>query len=75
MNMGMFSMRLTVEEEKALYDYAKLQNKSKAQVVKEALLEKLEDEYDYRIGVEAYNEYLKDKKTYTSKEINKMLGL
>lgn len=35
---------------------------------KQALFEKIEDEYDLCVAEEAYNEYLEDPKTYTHEE-------
>ena len=53
-----FSIRLT-EEEKSLADsYAKLNSMSLGEAFKKALFEKIEDEYDIKVGEEAYKEYV-----------------
>ena len=53
-----FSIRLT-EEEKALADsYARMHNVSLGEAFKNALFEKIEEEYDISIAEEAYNEYI-----------------
>lgn len=52
------SIRFSEEEEKAISDYANFANKSFSDVVKSAILEKLEDEYDIKVGEAAYEEYL-----------------
>ncbi len=44
-------------------------------MVKSAILDKLEDEYDIKVGQEAYEEYLKDPVTYTHEEVLNELGL
>lgn len=51
------SIRFTREEEKAINDYANFANKSFSDVVKSAILEKLEDEYDIKAGEKSYLEY------------------
>jgi hypothetical protein len=41
---------------------------------KQALFEKIEDEYDIAVGDVAYKEYLKNPKTYSFDEVLKMFG-
>ena len=69
------SIRFTREEERAINEYADFANRSFSDVVKSAILDKLEDEYDIKIGQEAYEEYLKDRVTYTHEEVLNELGL
>ena len=71
-----FSIRLT-EEEKALADsYAKLNSMSLGEAFKKALFEKIEDEYDIKVGEEAYKEYVDSgKKSRPFSELKKELGL
>ena len=71
-----FSIRLT-EEEKSLADsYAKLNSMSLGEAFKKALFEKIEDEYDIKVGEEAYKEYVDSgKKSRPSSELKKELGL
>ena len=42
---------------------------------KQALFERIEDEYDIAIADEAYHEYLKNPKTYTHSEARELLDL
>ncbi|MBR4462153.1 MAG: ribbon-helix-helix protein, CopG family [Erysipelotrichaceae bacterium] len=51
------NINIRVEEElkKALQGYAKLENKTVSEVVLEAIKEKLENDYDYRLALLAYN--------------------
>ena len=71
-----FSIRLT-EEEKSLADsYAKLNSMSLGEAFKKALFEKIEDEYDVKVGEEAYKEYVDSgKKSRPFSELKKELGL
>ena len=51
------NINIRVEEElkKALQGYAKLENKTVSEVVLEAIKEKLENDYDYKLALLAYN--------------------
>ncbi|MGP1613140.1 MAG: type II toxin-antitoxin system RelB family antitoxin [Catonella sp.] len=71
-----FSIRLT-EEEKSLADsYANLHSMSLGEAFKKALFEKIEDEYDIKVGEEAYKEYVDSgKKSRPFSELKKELGL
>ena len=71
-----FSIRLT-EEEKSLADsYAKLNSMSLGEAFKKALFEKIEDEYDIKVGEEAYKEYVDSgKNSRPFSELKKELGL
>lgn len=71
-----FSIRLT-EEEKSLADsYAKLNSMSLGEAFKKALFEKIEDEYDIKVGEKAYKEYVDSgKKSRPFSELKKELGL
>ncbi len=57
-----FSIRLTEEERLLAESYARLHSFSLSEAFKNALFEKIEDEYDLMIGQEAYNEYVADHK-------------
>lgn len=50
------NINIRVEEElkQALQGYAKLENKTISEVVLEAIKEKLENEYDYKLALLAY---------------------
>lgn len=69
------SIRFTREEERAINEYADFANRSFSDVVKSAILDKLEDDYDIKVGEEAYEEYLKDPVTYTHEDVLNELGL
>ena len=57
-----FSIRLSEEERKLAESYAKIHSISLAEAFKNALFEKIEDEYDITIANEAYDEYIKSGK-------------
>ena len=54
-----FSIRLTDEERNVAESYAKINSISLGEAFKKALFEKIEDEYDFNLGEEAYNKYVK----------------
>ena len=57
-----FSIRLTDTEKALAESYAKLHAISLGEAFKQALFEKIEDEYDIALAEEVYAEYLKDGK-------------
>ncbi len=57
-----FSIRLSEEEKKLATSYAKIHSMSLGEAFKQALFEKIEDEYDIAIADEEYERYLKDGK-------------
>lgn len=60
-----FSIRLTEEERNVAESYAKINSLSLGEAFKKALFEKIEDEYDFNLGEEAYNKYVKSGKKAT----------
>ena len=60
-----FSIRLTDEERNVAESYAKINSISLGEAFKKALFEKIEDEYDFNLGEEAYNKYVKSEKKAT----------
>lgn len=57
-----FSIRLTKEERALADSYAKLHSTSLADAFKNALFEKIEDEFDIVIAEEAHKEYIAEGK-------------
>ncbi len=53
-----FSIRLTEQEKKLADSYAKLHSLSLGEAFKQALFEKIEDEYDIAVAEEAHAEYV-----------------
>lgn len=52
-----FSIRLTEQEKKLADSYARLHSISLGEAFKQALFEKIEEEYDITVCEEAYKEY------------------
>ena len=69
------SVRLNKEEEKLVKAYAEMYNMSISDLIRNAIMEKIEDEYDLKCYEEALEEYKKNPKTYTFEEVKKELGL
>lgn len=53
-----FSIRLTDQEKLIADSYAKLHSLSLGEAFKQALFEKIEDEYDITVAEEAHTEYV-----------------
>ncbi len=71
-----FSIRLTEKEKMIADSYAKLHAISLGEAFKQALFEKIEDEYDLAIFDEAYAEYEKNgKQSRPISELWKELGI
>ena len=71
-----FSIRLTDEEKQLADSYAKLHAMSVGEAFKQALFEKIEDEYHVTVADEAYQYYLKSgKKSRPVGELWKDLGI
>ena len=69
------SLRLNSEDEKLIKKYAELKNMSLSDLFRNALLEKIEDEYDLEAYNKAMKEYKENPKTYTLDEVKKELNL
>ena len=69
------SVRLNKEEEKLVKAYAKMYNMSISDLIRNAIMEKIEDEYDLECYYKAKKEFDENPKTYTLEEVKKELGL
>lgn len=69
------SIRLSDKDTELVKRYAKLNNISVSDLVRMAVLEKIEDEYDLQVYEEAMEEYKVNSKTYSLEELEKELGL
>lgn len=67
----MITVELTDEEERLTRSYAAIRGISPEDAFKQALFERIEDEYDAAVGEAAYREYLDDPRTYTLDEIRR----
>ncbi len=69
------SVRLSDNDTELIKAYADMNNISLSDLIRNAVLEKIEDEYDLKTYYEAMEEYRKNPKTYTLDEVEKELGL
>lgn len=69
------SVRLSEKDTELIKSYAKINNISLSDLVRIAVLEKIEDEYDLESYEKAIKEYNKNPKTYTMDEVKKELGI
>ena len=69
------SLRLNDEDTMLIKNYAALHNISLSDLFRQAVMEKIEDEYDLVAYNKAMEEYKKDSKTYTLDEVEKELSL
>ena len=69
------SLRLSDEDTLLIKNYATLHNISLSDLFRQAVMEKIEDEYDLAAYNKAMEEYKKDSATYTLDEVEKELGL
>lgn len=73
--MMTISVRLNDEDTDLIKSYAKLNNISISDLVRNAILEKIEDEYDLECYYKAMEEFKKNPKTYTTEELKQMMEL
>jgi len=69
------SLRLSNEDTMLIKNYASMHNISISELFRQAVLEKIEDEYDLRAYEKAIAAYKADNETYTLDEAEKELGL
>lgn len=69
------SVRLSDKESKLIKAYAEMNNISVSDLIRNAVIEKIEEEYDLKTYYDAMEEYKKNPKTYTHEEVRKMMKL
>lgn len=69
------SVRLSDKDTELIRAYAEMNNISLSELIRNAVIEKIEDEYDLECYKKAVEEYKKNPKTYTLEEVKKELGL
>ena len=69
------SVRLSDKDTELIKAYADINNISLSDLIRNAVLEKIEDEYDLESYRKAIEEYKKNPQTYTLKEVKEELGL
>ena len=68
------SIRVSEKESKLIKKYAELNGTTVSEVMRQAILSKIEDEFDIFLYQQAYKEYKENPKTYTIEEAKKILG-
>ena len=69
------SFRVNEQEMSVIKSYADIRGTTVSDAVREAILEKIEDEFDIDIYTKAMEEHKKVQKTYTHDEVMKALDL
>ena len=69
------SVRLNKEDEKLIKAYAEMNKITLSDLIRNAIIEKIEDEFDLECYKKAIKEYEQNPKTYTLEEVKKELGL
>jgi len=69
------SLRLTDQEAKLFRKYAEFKNISMSELMRQAVMERIEDEFDLQAFESAMEEYKADPVTYTHDEVRRMLEL
>lgn len=67
--------RLSEEENAIVTQYIKTKNISMSDLIRNAIMERIEDEIDLKLYKEAMEEFEKNPVTYTHEEVAKMLGI
>ena len=69
------SVRLSDKDMELIKTYAKINNISLSDLIRNAVMEKIEDEYDLECYKKAIEEYKDNPETYTLDEVKEELGL
>ena len=69
------SVRLNDKDTELIKAYAKMNNISLSELVRQSVIERIEDEYDLECYKKAMQEYEKNPTTYTMDEVKEELGL
>ena len=69
------SLRLNDEDSNLIKKFAELKNISVSELIRQSVLERIEDEIDLAAYEKAMEEYKKNPVTYTEEEVGKILGL
>lgn len=69
------SVRLNAQDEQLFKSYAKTNNITLSELFRNAVFEKIEDEYDLAVYRESLEDYNKTPMSYSHAEVCKMLGI
>lgn len=68
------SVRVSEDDKKIIQHYSNVHGITSSELLKKATLEKIEDEIDLDLYHNAMKEYEADSTTYSTDEVDKMLG-
>ncbi len=69
------SLRLSDEDTMLIKKYAELKKISVSELIRQSVMERIEDEMDLKAYEKAMEEYKTNPVTYSHEEVGKMLGL
>ncbi len=69
------SLRLSDADSQLIKTYAEMNNMSISDLVRQSVLERIEDEYDLKVYKAALDEYRANPVTYSLEDVEKELGL
>ncbi len=69
------TVKLSDKDAELIKAYAKMNNISLSDLIRNAVIEKIEDEYDLKSYRKAIEEYKNNSKTYTMEDVKKELGV
>ena len=69
------SISLNEEDTKLIKAYAEMNNTTISDLIRNAIIEKIEDEYDLKCYEKAIEEYKKNPVTYTHEQVAQLLEL
>lgn len=69
------SVRMSEKEVELVKKYAELNGTTVSDVIRKAILEKIEDEFDIYLYEKAHDEFQKNPKIYNLNEAKKFLGI
>ena len=71
----LISFRLSEQENNLFKKYAEMNQMSVSDLIRQSVMERIEDEYDLKVYEDAMAVYQKNSVTYTHDEVKKMLEL
>lgn len=72
LTMSFITLRVTPEEKELIQSTATLEGMTVSEYIKSVILEKIEDDYDLKIGLAALEKFEKNPVTFSSEEVKKM---
>ena len=74
-NIMTISLRLNDEDSTLIKKYAEINKISVSELIRQSVMERIEDEYDLEMYAKAYEDYKNNPRTYSLDEVESELGL